>query len=96
MDLARACGAVALARRAEDELGASGERHSVAGELTASELRVARMAAAGRANREIADALGVTQRTVEVHLTRSYRKLGVRNRRGLTEALGDQSGGLAP
>lgn len=96
MDLARACGAVALARRAEDELGASGERHSAAGELTASELRVARMAAAGRANREIADALGVTQRTVEVHLTRSYRKLGLRNRRGLTEALGDQSGGLAP
>ena len=38
-------------------------------------------------NREIAQALFVTPKTVEVHLTNAYRKLGIRSRRGLGEAL---------
>jgi DNA-binding NarL/FixJ family response regulator len=45
------------------------------------------MAAAGRSNRQIAQDLFVTARTIEIHLTRTYRKLGIRSRRELTEAL---------
>lgn len=44
---------------------------------TPSELRVCRMASAGMTNREIAQALFVSLRTVETHLTRSYAKLAV-------------------
>jgi DNA-binding CsgD family transcriptional regulator len=91
-ELAASCGADALEQRAGDELGATGE-HQRRGEvegleaLTPSELRAARMAAAGRSNRQIAQDLFVTARTIEIHLTRTYRKLGIRSRRELTEAL---------
>jgi DNA-binding CsgD family transcriptional regulator len=56
--------------------------------LTVSELRVARMAATGMSNRDIAQALFVTMRTVEGHLTGAFGKLGVRSRRELPDALG--------
>jgi DNA-binding CsgD family transcriptional regulator len=56
--------------------------------LTPSELRVAEMAAAGQTNRQIAQALFVTQRTVENHLTSSYGKLGISSRPALAAALG--------
>ncbi|MEO6085446.1 MAG: AAA family ATPase [Umezawaea sp.] len=58
------------------------------GGLTASEHRVAGMAAAGATNREIANTLFVTLRTVELHLTRVYRKLGLSGRSELSSALG--------
>ena len=45
------------------------------------------MAAEGRSNRDIAQALFVTPKTVEVHLSNAYRKLGIRSRRELPEAL---------
>jgi DNA-binding CsgD family transcriptional regulator len=51
--------------------------------LTGGERRVAELAAAGCTNREIAQLLFVTERTVEVHLTSAYRKLGIRSRRDL-------------
>jgi DNA-binding NarL/FixJ family response regulator len=92
LELAEWCGASALARRATDELGATGE-HPQRGDgegadgLTPSELRAARMAAEGRSNRQIAQDLFVTTRTIEVHLTRAYRKLGIRSRRELADAL---------
>ena len=92
-ELARACGSPAAEQRALDELGASGERPAgdpaldSAEALTPSELRAARMAAAGRSNREIAEELFVTPRTIEVHLTRAYRKLGIRSRKQLADAL---------
>jgi DNA-binding CsgD family transcriptional regulator len=56
--------------------------------LTASERRVAQMAASGLANRQIAEQLFVTVKTVENHLTRVYSKLDVESRDGLPEALG--------
>jgi DNA-binding CsgD family transcriptional regulator len=97
VDLARECGSRLMERRAADELGASGERAvsaepstATAEELTPSELRAARMAASGRSNREIAEDLFVTPRTIEVHLTRAYRKLGIRSRRELADALGGE------
>jgi DNA-binding CsgD family transcriptional regulator/tetratricopeptide (TPR) repeat protein len=55
--------------------------------LTASERKVVELAAAGVTNRAIADHLFVTLRTVEVHLTRAYRKLGVSSRAELADVL---------
>jgi DNA-binding NarL/FixJ family response regulator len=55
--------------------------------LTASERRVVESAALGLANRDIAQRLFVTERTVELHLTNAYRKLAVTSRRELSRAL---------
>jgi DNA-binding CsgD family transcriptional regulator len=92
LDLAGVCGATALAERVRTELAATGARPrrgalSGAGSLTPAEKRVADMAAAGRTNREIAQELFVTPKTVEVHLSNSYRKLEIRGRRELAGAL---------
>jgi DNA-binding CsgD family transcriptional regulator len=57
----------------------SGRKPS-ASALTPAESRVARLAAAGRTNREIADALFASVRTVEGHLSHIYAKLAVRSR----------------
>lgn len=62
------------------------------GRLTESELRVASLATAGHTNREIAEKLFITASTVEQHLTRVYRKLGVANRRSLPADLGRSAG----
>jgi DNA-binding CsgD family transcriptional regulator len=50
------------------------------GTLTAAELRIARLVADGRRNQEIGQALFMSVRSVEAHLTRTYRKLGIRSR----------------
>ena len=92
LELAHRCGAHALAQRAEDELRAAGgrpRRVALNGRdaLTPSELRVAEIAARGRSNREIAEDLFVTVRTIEFHLSRAYEKLGIRSREELGGAL---------
>jgi DNA-binding CsgD family transcriptional regulator len=92
--LARACQASALAAHGEAELRAAGARPrrlevSGVGALTASERRVAQHAASGLSNREIAQALFVTVKTVENHLARAYQKLGIRSRDELPEGLGE-------
>jgi DNA-binding CsgD family transcriptional regulator len=94
VELATICGAAQLATRAQTELLATGARPrrvalSGAESLTPSERRVAEMAAQGPTNREIAQALFVTQRTVEVHLTSIYRKLEISSRSQLAAALSD-------
>ena len=94
--LATSCGANGLADRIRAELLASGV-HVRADEtsrdvLTASEERIAAMAAAGQSNREIAQALFVTLKTVETHLSHCYSKLGVRSRHELTSALETTNG----
>ena len=93
VELATICGAASLGR-AERELLATGARPrrvalSGVASLTPSERRVAEMAAEGPTNREIAQALFVTQRTVEVHLTSIYRKLGISSRSQLAAALAE-------
>ena len=59
------------------------------GALTAAEWRVCRQAAEGRTNREIAQALFVTEKTIERHLASAYQKLGIRSRFQLASAIGD-------
>ncbi len=92
LDLAHALGGLALADRARRELVVAGgrpRRDAMRGRdaLTPSELRVAWLAAAGQTNRQIAQALFVTQRTVENHLTSTYAKLGISCRPELPAAL---------
>ena len=92
LELAAACDAPGLAEHVRTELYATGARprtDALAGvaALTASERRVAERAAGGETNRDIAQALFVTPKTVEVHLSNAYRKLGIRSRRELPHAL---------
>jgi DNA-binding CsgD family transcriptional regulator len=101
LDLTHRCGAGALAARAREELVAAGarpRRDALRGRdaLTASELRTARMAARGQANREIAEALFVSLRTVETHLTHAYQKLEIGSRAGLSAALETVRPGVHP
>ena len=90
--LATICDAAGVAERAETELLASGGRLRPQGlpgvaSLTASERRVADLAAAGASNRDIAQQLYVTVKTVEVHLSSVYRKLDLKSRTQLGRAL---------
>ncbi len=57
--------------------------------LTGSERRVADLAVSGMTNREIAQSLFVTTRTVEIHLSSVYRKLGITSRGELRDAIHD-------
>jgi DNA-binding CsgD family transcriptional regulator len=82
LELAHRAAAAPLAALAREELLAAGGRprkpvFTGVDALTASELRVARMAAEGRTNREIAEGLFVTQRTVETHLRHVFAKLDI-------------------
>ncbi len=92
LGLAHACGATPLAERAREELllaGARPRRDAQAGRdaLTAAESRVARLAAAGLTNRQIAQQLFITIKTVEGHLARTFRKLDVHRRQDLARAM---------
>lgn len=73
-------GSPLFAQRARDELLRVGLRRSSGDELTEGERRVAQLAATGSTNREIAAALYLSPKTVESHLARAYRKLGIRSR----------------
>lgn len=91
-------GAVRLRSRAEEALRAGGARrtttaHTGSASLTGSERRIAELAATGRTNTEIADLLHIARRTVETHLTSAYRKLGIRRRGELGEALTGEAEG---
>jgi len=92
LGLAARCGARALERRARAELAAIGVRprttdRTGTDSLTPSERRVVELAATGGTNREIAQALFVTEKTVETHLGRSFRKLDISSRRQLPDVL---------
>jgi DNA-binding CsgD family transcriptional regulator len=92
MEIARRCGAAGLQRRALDELRASGGRLRTPAlrgidALTPSEQRVAQLAARGLTNRQIGEELWLARSTVEMHLRNTYRKLEIRSRTELAEAL---------
>lgn len=91
-DLAERKGGLRLLALAEQALREGGARLPVAARtgsaaLTDSERRIAELAAAGRTNTEIADLLHLARRTVETHLTSTYRKLGIRRRAELPATL---------
>jgi DNA-binding CsgD family transcriptional regulator len=101
IDIAYQCGASALVDRANDELAATGaQRRTVhypgVANLTASERRVARLAADGASNRDIAQELFITVKTVEMHLGRVYRKLDITSRTQLAEAFARAETGHSP
>jgi DNA-binding CsgD family transcriptional regulator len=90
--IAAACGAQGLVAEVRAELGAAGVRprnDALTGPdaLTPSERRIAELAAGGLTNRDIAQQLFVTPKTVEVHLSAVYRKLGITSRRRLPDAM---------
>ena len=92
VDLAQRVGALGLAERANDEIAATGARprkilQTGLDALTASERRVAQLAADGMSNKEIAQTLFITIKTVEVHLSHAYRKLEINSRTQLDTAL---------
>jgi DNA-binding NarL/FixJ family response regulator len=79
LEILEAMGASLWAERARAELARIGGR-TRSGGLTPTEERVADLVAEGRSNKEVADALFVSVRTVEANLTRIYAKLGIRSR----------------
>jgi DNA-binding CsgD family transcriptional regulator len=92
VDLAGRIGAFGLARRGNEEIAATGARprkvlRTGLDALTASERRVANLAAEGMSNKEIAQTLFITIKTVEVHLSHAYRKLEISSRAQLEKAL---------
>ncbi|WP_035125799.1 helix-turn-helix transcriptional regulator [Conexibacter woesei] len=92
LELARRCGATGLAKAAFDELAATGERGRRytpigAASLTPSQRRVAELAASGLTNRQIAQTLFLTVKTIESHLAAAYDGLGIRSRQELPAAL---------
>jgi len=92
LDIATRCGATPLIATARAELTAAGGRPRRAaltgpGSLSPSERRVADLAAQGATNRQIAQRLYVTSKTIEIHLSAVYRKLGITTRTQLPSAL---------
>ncbi|HTT96323.1 MAG TPA: LuxR C-terminal-related transcriptional regulator, partial [Solirubrobacterales bacterium] len=99
-DLARRCDAERLEERIHEELlvaGARPRRQALSGadSLTPGERRVAAAAAGGATNREIAQDLLVSLRTVEMHLTNAYRKLDIVSRSELATAIDGGAGDRA-
>ena len=95
LESAHAAGALSLVQRAHTELTAAGARPRTPlrfglDALTPSEHRIAQMAAAGQSNTAIAQALFVTIKTVEMHLTSTYRKLDLSTRSQLARSLSPQ------
>lgn len=97
LDLAHRCGARRISTHARGELiaaGAKPRRDAITGRdaLTASELRVAKLAADGLTNRAIAQTLFISTKTASTHLSHVYRKLGIVRRDQLADALAGRVG----
>jgi DNA-binding CsgD family transcriptional regulator/tetratricopeptide (TPR) repeat protein len=88
-------GAALWQQRAHKELRRARPRPRHDRELTNAERQVAALVAAGKANREVAAQLFTTVATVEAHLTRIYRKLGLRSRTELARRVADGTVSLA-
>jgi DNA-binding NarL/FixJ family response regulator len=88
LEMFSAIGAPMWEERARDQLARVGLRRPVVTDgLTPTQQRVAELVAAGMSNREIASALYMSVRSVEAHLTKTYRELGVKSRSQLAVAL---------
>ncbi len=87
LDAFERLGAPLWAARARADLDRLGSPRGDGQQLTAAEQRTARLAAAGRSNKEIAAELFIAEKTVEMYLSAVYRKLDVRSRAALSTAL---------
>ncbi|MFE1173217.1 AAA family ATPase [Streptomyces sp. NPDC058773] len=96
LELAVGCGATVLVARLEEGLHLAGGRARPGNQgirgLTAGEARVCTLAAQGHSNKQIAELLVVSLRTVETHLTGAYRKLGISGRPHLAAAMAEAAG----
>ena len=79
-------GAQVWAQRAERELGRIGGRSAPRGELSETEAEIVELVVAGRSNKEVAEALHLSAKTVEWNLSKIYGRLGVRSRTELAAA----------
>jgi DNA-binding CsgD family transcriptional regulator len=95
LEICEEIGANLWAERARAELRRVGQRRDP-DELTATEERVAALAASGLTNREVAAAAFMSQKTVEANLSRVYRKLGIRSRAELGLRLAERGSARAP
>lgn len=98
LEVAHRSGAEGVVRRIREELSVLGSRprrvvRTGVEALTATEFKVAQLAAGGLTNKEVADRLFVSVRTVETHLTHAYERLGIAGRRELAGALERHAGG---
>lgn len=89
-------GAPLWADRARSELARIPIRRASGSALTAAEARVAELVVEGKTNQEVAQALFVSEKTVEANLTRIYRKLDVRSRAALASRLREREAGEEP
>jgi DNA-binding CsgD family transcriptional regulator len=99
-DMFDALGFAAFAERSRGELLATGERASkrtgeVTEQLTPQEMQVARLVAEGSSNRQVAAQMFISPNTVEYHLQKVFRKVGVSSRTQLARTMLDQAGGNA-
>jgi DNA-binding CsgD family transcriptional regulator len=89
--IAESIGAAPWAAKAREESQRLGLEHGEGDRLTPSERRMAELAATGATNREIAERLLVSPKTVEATLARAYAKLGIRSRAQLHARLAEES-----
>jgi DNA-binding CsgD family transcriptional regulator len=96
LDLFLALGAPLWARRARDDLARVGGATSPTGELTPTEQRIAQLVGEGKKNREVAEALFISVKTVEANLSRIFHKLGVRSRTDLARRIATHDQRVSP
>jgi len=92
LDLFLAVGAPLWAQRARDDLARVGGAMPPSSELTPTEQRIAQLVGEGKKNREVAEALFISVKTVEANLSRIFHKLGVRSRTELTRRIATTHG----
>jgi DNA-binding NarL/FixJ family response regulator len=92
LGLFQALGAPLWARRARDDLARVGGAMLPSSELTPTEQRIAQLVGEGKKNREVAEALFISVKTVEANLSRIFHKLGVRSRTELTRRIATTHG----
>jgi DNA-binding CsgD family transcriptional regulator len=89
-------GAPLWARRARDDLARVGGAMLPSSELTPTEQRIAQLVGEGKKNREVAEALFISVKTVEANLSRIFHKLGVRSRTELTRQIATHGQRVSP
>jgi DNA-binding NarL/FixJ family response regulator len=92
LGLFQTLGAPLWAQRARDDLARVGGATPPSSELTLTEQRIAELVGEGKKNREVAEALFISVKTVEANLSRIFHKLGVRSRTQLTRRIATTHG----